>query len=219
MWFWSWSSVYLLQSPAARYRVAACSTTLSQDIEKVSTVLGLIWTPIFSVSAIWEKEFLVPSKASSVADAFGILFCLVRNDTLDEIPQKTKQKVAAGLFFDKLRQQDFGASRSSRSSKVHGPISRCRVYETLFHIKLVTGASRPGQTVGSVASCLCALHRDFTLKTCSCMLCWVSEWTWLTLTLEWVSSLVQFFYKSSWTHATLLPQKSFSSWLDHPAVW
>ena len=59
-------------SLAARCRVAACSTTLSQGLEKINTarghnctpILRLVdtgnCTPIFALSPIWEKEFLVP---------------------------------------------------------------------------------------------------------------------------------------------------------------
>ena len=50
-------------SLAARYRVAACSTTLSRGLEKISTARGDNCTPFFALSPIWEKEFLVPSMA------------------------------------------------------------------------------------------------------------------------------------------------------------
>ena len=48
-------------SLAARHRVAACSTALSQCLEKINTARGHICTLIFPLSPIWEKEFLVPS--------------------------------------------------------------------------------------------------------------------------------------------------------------
>ena len=48
-------------SLAARYRVAACSTALSQCLEKINTARGHNCTLIFPLSPIWEKEFLVPS--------------------------------------------------------------------------------------------------------------------------------------------------------------
>ena len=46
-------------SLAARYRVAACSTTLTQGFEKIHNARGHNCTPIFALSPIWEKEFLV----------------------------------------------------------------------------------------------------------------------------------------------------------------
>ena len=60
-------------SLAARYRVAACSTTLNQGLEKIQTARGHNCAPIFALSPVWEKEFLVPSMAFSTADAFDIV--------------------------------------------------------------------------------------------------------------------------------------------------
>ena len=50
-------------SLAARYRVAACSSTLSRGLEKVSTARGHNCTPLFALSPVWEQEFLVHSMA------------------------------------------------------------------------------------------------------------------------------------------------------------
>ena len=47
-------------SLAARYRVAACSTTLSRGLEKINTARGHNCTPLFALSPIWEKNFLFP---------------------------------------------------------------------------------------------------------------------------------------------------------------
>ena len=49
-------------SPAARYRVAACSTTLSRGLEKISTARGQNCVPIFalSLSPFGKKSFLFP---------------------------------------------------------------------------------------------------------------------------------------------------------------
>ena len=55
--------------------------------------------------------------ACSTADAFDIVCRLDRNDTIDEVPQNKKQKVATGLFLDKLHKQDFAGPFSSRASK------------------------------------------------------------------------------------------------------
>ena len=107
------------------------------------------------------KEFLVPSMALSTANAFDVVFRLDRNDTLDEVPQKKKQKIATGLLLDKLHKQDFAGPLSSRASRVLGPISRFRVADILPHMKLVSRASRPGLLVGFLR----ILHRDFTLKS------------------------------------------------------
>ena len=85
-------------SLAARYRVAACWTTLTQGLEKIQTARGHNCTPIVALSPVWEKEFLVPSMACSTTDAFDIVSRLDRNGTLDEVPQK----VATGLLLDKL---------------------------------------------------------------------------------------------------------------------
>ena len=105
-----------------------------------------------------EKEFLAPSMACSTANAFDIVCRLVRDGKLDEAPQNKKQKYATGLLRAKLYVQ---------ACKVPGPISRYRVADILLHMKLVSGASRPGLTVG-VLRILCmdyAQLKDFTLKS------------------------------------------------------
>ena len=48
-------------SLAARYRVAACSTTLSQVLDKIQTARGHNCVPIFALSPVSAKEFLAPS--------------------------------------------------------------------------------------------------------------------------------------------------------------
>ena len=141
-----WWRIHSL-SLAARYRVAACSTTLSRGLEKIGTARGHNCTPLFALSPIWE-EFLVPSMASSTASAFDIVFRLDLDDTLDEVPQSKKQKIATGLLLDKLHKQDFAGFLSGRASRVLGPISRHRVADILHHMKSVSRASRPGLLVG-----------------------------------------------------------------------
>ena len=69
-------------SLAARHRVAACSTTLSQGLEKINTACGHNCTPLFALSPAWEHEFLLPSMAFNTASAFDIICQLDRNDTL-----------------------------------------------------------------------------------------------------------------------------------------
>ena len=118
-------------SLAARYRVAACSTTLSRGLEKIGTARGHNCTPLFALSPIWEKEFLVPSMAFNTASAFDIVCRLDRDDTLGEVPQNKRQKVATGLLLDKLHKQDFAGPLSGRASRVLGPISRHRVADIL----------------------------------------------------------------------------------------
>ena len=87
-------------SLAARYRVAACSTTLRQGLEKIQTARGHNIAPIFAVSPVWEKGFLTPSMACSTANAFDMVCRLDRDGKLDEAPQDEKQKVATGLLRD-----------------------------------------------------------------------------------------------------------------------
>ena len=48
-------------SMAARYRVAACSSTLRTGLEKVSAAHGHNCAPLFAPSPAWEREFLFPS--------------------------------------------------------------------------------------------------------------------------------------------------------------
>ena len=91
-------------------------------------------------------SFLFPPWLFNTADAFDIVCRLDRTDTLDEVPQNKKQKVATGLLLDKLRKQDFAGPLASPASRVLGPISRHRVADILPHMKLVSRASRPWVT-------------------------------------------------------------------------
>ena len=45
-------------SLAARYRTAACSTTLRRGLKKFQTAGGHNCAPVFALSPAWEEEFL-----------------------------------------------------------------------------------------------------------------------------------------------------------------
>ena len=112
-----------------------------------------------------KKNFLFPLWPLSTADVFDIFCRLDRNDTLDEVPQNKRQKVATGLLLDNLHKQDFAGPLSSRASRVLGPISRHRVADILPHMKLVSRASRPGLLVGFLrilCNRLCTAQRFHT---------------------------------------------------------
>ena len=154
-------------SLAARYRVAACSSTLRRGLEKVNEARGHNCTPLFALCPVWERDFLFPSMTIHTANAFHIVCRLDRDDILDEVPQNKKQKVATGLLLDKLRTQDFAGPLSSRASRVLGPISRHRIVDILPHMKRVSRASRPGLLVGFVrilCNGLCTAQRFHTVE-------------------------------------------------------
>ena len=145
-------------SLAARFRVAACFS---------STDHGHNCTPLFALSLpFWQTEFLVPSMAFNTANAYDIVCRLDRDDTLDEVSQNKKQKIATGLLLDKLHKQDFAGPLSSRVSRALGAISRHRAADILHRRKNVSRASRLGYSLVSYASYVMgsALHRDLTLK-------------------------------------------------------
>ena len=140
---------------------------LTNSLTKSNTARGHNCTPIFDLSPIWEKEFLVPSMARSTADALDIVCRLDRNDTLDEVPQNKEQTLATGLLLNKLHKQDFAGPLSSRASGALEPISRFRVADILPHMELVSRASRPGLLVGFLrilCNGLCTAQR-FSLKS------------------------------------------------------
>ena len=197
-------------SLAARYRVAACLTTLSQGLEKIKSASGHNCTPIFALSPIWKKEFLVPFMACSTADAFDVVCRLDRNGTLDEAPQNKEQKVASGLLLDKLHKQAFAGPLSSRASRVLGPISRYRVADIDLHLKLVSRASRPGLLVGFLRI-LCnglgtaqRFHTEEHDHTC-CVRC-PNE----PDSLSHYNECPQLYniFTSFWRRATVLPQRN-----------
>ena len=189
-------------SLAARYRVAACSTTLTRCLEKIQTGS---WTQLhsyfLSLSPVWEKELLVSSMAYSTADAFDIVCRLDCNGTLDEVPQNKKQKVATGLFLDKLFQQDFAGPLSSHASKFPGPI--------VAHMKLVSRASRPGLLgfLRILCNGLCTAQRFHTEDhDHTCRVGCPDEPDSLTHYNE-CPRLYNIFI-SFWRHATVLPQRN-----------
>ena len=152
-------------SLAARCRVAACSTTLTQGLEKINTARGHNCSLLFAISPVWEKEFLVPSMALSTATAFDIVCRLDCNDTLDDLPQNPKRKAATGLLLDRLHKLDFAGAVACRASRGLAPISRHRVAGILHHMKSVSRASRPGSLVGFLrilCNGLCTAQRFHT---------------------------------------------------------
>ena len=154
-------------SLAARYRVAACSSTLRRGLEKINEARVHNCTPLFALSPAWERDFLFPSMTFHTANAFDIVCRLDRDDILDEVPQNKKQKVATGLLLDKLRTQDFAGPLSGRATRVLGPISRHRIADILPHMKRVSRASRPGLLVGFLrilCNGLCTAQRFHTAE-------------------------------------------------------
>ena len=154
-------------SLAARYRVPACSTTLTLGLEKVSAARGHNCTPLIALSPAWEHEFLFLSMAFNTASAFDITCRLDRNDTLHDVPQNKKQKAATGLLLDKLHKQDFAGPLACRASRVLEPISQHRVADILPHMKIISRASLPGLLVGFLrilCNGLCTAQRCHTAE-------------------------------------------------------
>ena len=103
----------------------------AEVLNKVNEARWHNCTPLLAHSPAWEQEFLFPSMTFHTVNAFDIVCQLDRNDTLDEVPQNKKQKVATGLLLDKLHKQDFAGPLACRASRVLGPISRHRVASCL----------------------------------------------------------------------------------------
>ena len=122
----------------ARCWVAACSLTLRRGLEKSMRHAGTIALLSLLFLTLGNKRFI---------HALDIVCRVDRDDTLDEVPQNKKQKVAINLLVDKLRTQDFAGSLSRRASRVQGPINRRRASDILPHMKIVSRASRLGLLV------------------------------------------------------------------------
>ena len=220
-----WVGIHSI-SLAARYRVAACSTTLSGGLEKINTARGHNCTPLFALSPIWEKNFLFPLLAHSTAGAFDIVCRLDRNDTLDEVRQNNKQKVATGLLLDKLHKLGSAGLRSSRASRALGPISRYRAAGARFCwayfpssvielrtsclMKIVSRASRPELTVGVIrilCNGLCTAQRFHTEEhDDTCRVGCPNEPDSLSDYNECLRLYDRF--TSCWRHATVFPRRN-----------
>ena len=113
---------------AARYRVAACSTTLRQSLEKIQTASRTqLHSSFRSLSRLGERiSCLLPWP---VAPRMLLILLVVWTvvATLDEVPQNKKQKVATGLLLDKLHKQDCRAylPTSLQSSVTDQSIPSC----------------------------------------------------------------------------------------------
>ena len=192
-------------SLATRYRVAACPCTLRRGLDEVSAARGHNCTPLFALSPAWEHEFLIPSMAFDTAEAFDIVCRLDRDDTLDEVPQNKKQKVATGLLLDKLHKQAFAGPLASRASKVLGPISRHRVADILPYLLLALGCSLAFFPSSAMGLCIAQrFHTDEHDHTCS--IGCPEEPDSLTHYNE--CPRLYNIFTSFWRHATILPQRN-----------
>ena len=148
--------------------------------------------------------------AYSTADAFDIVCRLDRDDTLDDVPQSKKQKVATGLLLDKLHKQDFAGPLSSRASRVLGPINRYRVADILPHMKIVSRASRPGLLVGFLrilCNGLCTAQRFHTEEhDHTCRVGCPNEPDSLTHYNECLR--LYHIFVSFWRHAAIVPHRN-----------
>ena len=123
-------------SLAARYRVAACSSTLRRGLAKVSAARGHNCAPLFcSLSLLRKKNSLFPPWP--LTQRMHLISSVHWNvmTHLMMCRKTKKQKVATGLLLDKLHKQDFAGPLAGRASKVLIPISRNRVADILPHIK------------------------------------------------------------------------------------
>ena len=192
-------------SLAGRYRVVACSPTLRRGVEKVNEAGG----HNFALSPARERDFLCPSMYHT-ANAFDIFCQLDVDDTLDDVSQNKKQKVATGLLVDKLRMQDVAGPLSSRASRVLGPSSRHRIADFLLHLKLVSGASRLGLLVGffrTLSHGLCTVGRPHTAENYhSCCIGCLDES--YSLTHFNLCPRLHKIFISFWRHATILPPRN-----------
>ena len=79
---------------------------------------------------------------------------------------------------DREGEQDFAGPISVRASEVVGPISRHRIADILFHMKLVSRASRRGLIVGILrilCNGRCTAQRFHTEEYEQNVSCWMSE--------------------------------------------
>ena len=102
---------------AARYRVAACSSTLGRGLEKISTARGHKCTLSFSLPFGKKSSMFHPwPLALRVHLKLFVGWTVMTH--LTKSHKTKKQKVATGLLLDKLHQKDFAGPLSSRASSV-----------------------------------------------------------------------------------------------------
>ena len=157
-------------SPSAlrpAYRVAGCSSTLSQGLENINIARGQLHSSFRSLSPIWEEEFPLPSMAFSTADAFW--FCLSVGPWWHSWRSSTKQKgrkLQLACFWTNFINKTLlglcpvAPREPSDRSVVIVLLTLCSTW-SWYRVLLVLGlllVSYPSSAVGS------ALHRYLTLK-------------------------------------------------------
>ena len=136
-------------SLAARYRVAACSTTLSQGLDEIQTAPGRNCTPFFLLFLPFgRKNSLLPPWPLAPRTLLIVFVAWTVMANLMKFRRIRSRKLLLDNFLTNPHEQDFAWPFSRRASEVLGPISRYRVADILLHMKLVSRASRPGLTVG-----------------------------------------------------------------------
>ena len=140
---WPWSSFggHPLQQLSGS-RVAACSTTLSRGLDKISTACGHNSNPLF----LFGKR--------SSGSFHGLRMYLIHfvfwtvMTHLTKFHKTRSRKLPLVCFWTTFKKQDFAGPLSRRASRVLGPISCHRVAHILLHMKIVSRSSRPRSLVG-----------------------------------------------------------------------
>ena len=186
-------------SYAARYRVAACSSTLNQGLDKIQTARGHTCAPIFALDPPWP---VAPRMLSVLFVAWTVMANLVkfrriksRRLLLDCFLTNHMNKALLCLFpFEALKSWDRSVVIELRTSCPH---------ETCFRVLLVLDS-----LLVSFASLVprYAQLRDFILKS---MIIRVVLDAQMNLTLSHITTSVPGcmydIFTSFWGHTTVLP--------------
>ena len=121
-------------SPAARFRTAASSGTLVNDLAKIRAVREYDGASIYAHTPEWEERFLKTSMAFSTMEAHEYVRQIDRPGKNADSPNHRMQKSATTLLCETIQNRDFALPVSRRASKALGPISRFHVAQILPRI-------------------------------------------------------------------------------------
>ena len=194
-------------SSAARYRVAAGSSTLRRGLNKVNEARGHNCTPLFALSPAWEHEFLFPSIDWTVTTLLTMFY-------------RSKNRKLPPVYF--------WTSCVRKTLLGHSPVVPHESWDQSVVIVLLTSwptwkESRVllalGYSLASFASYVmgCVLHGDFTLQrtiTPAVLDAWMSL-TPSLITMCVPGCITSFILETCYDIAT---KKLLVTRLDHPGI-
>ena len=222
LWTWPWSGGHSFPKP--RGPLLGCSVLIYSPQRSRKSQWGTraqLHSSLCSFSSFWNMSFFFRPWPFTRRTHLMLSVSWTVMTHLMKFRKTKKKKVAIGLLLNKLHKQDFAGPLACRASKALGPTSRLSCcwhfapYENCFAcISAWVARWLPSNPLWWTVYCT-------EISRCrerSHMPCWMPKWTWLSLSLQWVSQAfkhLSFFLETCWDIAT---KKPFVPRLDLPCL-